>query len=93
MILHGNQRGGAKDLALHLMKDENETVQVVDVRGFVSRDVIGALTESYALSRATKCRQHLFSLSLNPPKGKSVSDQDFLEAAALAEELLIFTEN
>lgn len=88
MILHGNQRGGAKDLALHLMKDENETVQVVDVRGFISRDVMGALTESYAMSRATKCRQHLFSLSLNPPKGESVSDQDFLDATALAEQRL-----
>ncbi|MBO6553728.1 MAG: relaxase [Roseitalea sp.] len=88
MILHGNQRGGAKDLALHLMKDENETVQVVDVRGFISQDVMGALNESYAMSRATKCRQHLFSLSLNPPKGEIVSDQDFLDAAELAEERL-----
>jgi hypothetical protein len=30
----------------------------------------------------------LFSLSLNPPKGESVSDQDFLDAATLAEERL-----
>lgn len=28
MILNGNQRGGAKDLALHLMKEENEHVEV-----------------------------------------------------------------
>lgn len=88
MILHGNQRGGAKDLAVHLMKPENETVQVHDVRGFISTDVMGALTESYAMSRATKCRQHLFSMSLNPPKGKTVSDQDFVEAAELAEQRL-----
>lgn len=88
MILHGNQRGGSKDLALHLMKDENETVQVHDVRGFISRDVMGALTESYAMSRATKCRQHLFSMSLNPPKGEYVSDQGFVEAAELAEQRL-----
>ena len=27
MILVGNQRGGAKDLALHLMKDENELLE------------------------------------------------------------------
>lgn len=88
MILHGNQRGGAKNLALHLMKDENETVQVYDVRGFVSRDVLGALTESYALSRATKCKQHLFSLSLNPPKNNDVLDSDFVEAVELAEQRL-----
>ena len=28
MILVGSQRGGAKNLALHLMKDENEHVAV-----------------------------------------------------------------
>lgn len=88
MILHGNQRCGSKNLAVHLMKDENEHVEVHDVRGFISRDVMGALTESYALSRATKCKQHLYSLSLNPPKGKDVSDSDFVEAVELAEERL-----
>ncbi|MEW7006758.1 relaxase/mobilization nuclease domain-containing protein [Lentilitoribacter sp. EG35] len=88
MILHGNQRGGSKNLALHLMKDENEHVEVHDVRGFISRDVMGALTESYALSRATKCRQHLYSLSLNPPKDKDVTDEDFIEAVELAEQRL-----
>lgn len=92
MILHGNQRGGAKNLALHLMKDENETVQVFDVRGFISRDVMGALTESYALSRATKCRQHMYSLSLNPPKDKDVSDKHFMEAVELAEQRLGLSE-
>lgn len=88
MILHGNQRGGSKNLAVHIMKDENEHVEVHDVRGFISRDVMGALTESYALSRATKCRQHLYSLSLNPPKDKDVCDQDFVEAVELAEQRL-----
>ncbi len=88
MILHGNQRGGSKNLAVHLMKDENERVEIHDVRGFISQDVMGALTESYALSRATKCKQHLYSLSLNPPKGKDVSDIDFVEAVELVEQRL-----
>ncbi|MGH8547171.1 MAG: hypothetical protein ACRERU_00920 [Methylococcales bacterium] len=67
MILVGNQRGGAKDLALHLLKEENEHVEVHEVRGFASQNLAAALTESYAISRATKCRRYLFSLSLNPP--------------------------
>ena len=67
MILVGNQRGGAKDLALHLLKQENEHVEVHEVRGFASHNLTAALNEAYAISRATRCKQFLFSLSLNPP--------------------------
>ena len=69
MILVGNQRGGARDLAQHLMKSENERVEVAELRGFVADDLDGAFQETYAISRGTKCKQFLFSLSLNPPKG------------------------
>jgi hypothetical protein len=42
MILHGNARGGGRELAVHLMRtDENEHVQVHDVSGFMSDDVRG----------------------------------------------------
>ena len=69
MILKGSQRGGAKQLGLHLMKmDENDHVEVHEVRGFVSEDMAGALKEAYAVSRGTRCRQFLFSLSLSPPR-------------------------
>ena len=80
MILVGNQRGGAKDLARHLMKQDNEHVSVHKLRGFVADDLDGAFTESYAISRGTKCKQFLFSLSLNPPPDEEVSTADF-EAA------------
>ena len=63
MILVGNQRGGAKDLALHLMKDENERVQLHELRGFVADDLQGAFQESQAVSRGTRCQQHLYSLT------------------------------
>ena len=82
MILVGNQRGGAKDLALHLMKDENERVEVHEIRGFCSDTLMGAFNESYAMSRATKCKQHLFSLSLNPPKEAEVSNEEFEDAVS-----------
>ena len=85
MILVGNQRGGGKDLARHLMKDENEHVVVHEVRGFAAADLDGAFQESYAMSRATNCKQHLYSLSLNPPKEASVSVGDFEDAVGRAE--------
>lgn len=88
MILVGNQRGNAKNLALHLLKDENERVEVHDLRGFCSDNLVSALNESYAMSRATKCKQHLFSLSLNPPKGEDVSNQGFEDAISRVEKKL-----
>ena len=88
MILVGNQRGGAKNLALHLLKEENERVDVDEIRGFATEDLVSAFRESYALSRATRCKQHLYSLSLNPPKGENVSDATFKAAIEKAENAL-----
>lgn len=88
MILVGNQRGGARDLAQHLIKHENERVEVAELRGFVSDNLDGAFQESYAISRGTKCKQYLFSMSFNPPKGAEVSDDDFKTAIETAENKL-----
>lgn len=91
MILNGNQRGGAKDLALHLMKTENERVELHELRGFMSHDLMGALSEMQAISRGTRCKQFMYSLSLNPPKGKNVSVAYFERAIAQAEARLGLT--
>lgn len=88
MILKGNQRGGAKDLALHLMKDENEHVELYELRGFASENLIGSLNEAYAVSRGTRCKQFLFSLSLNPPPQENVKTEDFVSAIENVEESL-----
>lgn len=85
MILVGNQRGNAKNLAFHLLKQENERVEVHEMRGFCSDNLVSAFNESYAMSRATKCKQHLFSLSLNPPKDAEVSNEQFEDAIGRVE--------
>ena len=92
MILHGNQRGGARDLAIHLMKPENEHIEIHSLRGFACEDLMGALQESEALAAGTRCRQHLFSMSFNPPPGRDVSTEDFEWAVAQAEEKLGLTD-
>ncbi len=81
MILKGSQRGGANQLAAHLLKtEENEHVEVHEVRGFVSDNLSGALKEAYAVSRGTKCKQFLFSVSLNPPERERVGLDVFIAA-------------
>ncbi|SER80229.1 Relaxase/Mobilisation nuclease domain-containing protein [Nitrosomonas sp. Nm51] len=49
---------------------------------------MAALNEAYAISKATRCKQFLFSLSLNPPKDENVSTQIFEKAVEQAEERL-----
>ena len=88
MILKGNQRGGAKDLALHLMKEENEHIELHELRGFASDDLMGALNEAYAVSRGTRCKKFLYSLSLNPPPQENVRTRDFETAIERVEEKL-----
>jgi len=88
MLFVGNQRGGAKNLAAHLLSPENDHVEVHEVRGFASETVLGAFNEAYALSRGTRCKQFLFSLSVNPPPKEQPSTEDFEDAIEKAEERL-----
>lgn len=83
MILKGSQRAGGKQLALHLMRlDENDHIEVHEIRGFVANNVVNALREAYAVSRGTRCKQFLFSLSLSPPPTASVPVAAFEKAIA-----------
>jgi len=87
MILKASQRGGAKELAVHLLRtDENEHVELHEVRGFVSDDLTEALKEAQAISQGTRCKQFLFSVSLNPPEDQNVKIETFENAIDRIEE-------
>jgi Relaxase/Mobilisation nuclease domain len=89
MILKGSQRGGAKQLAVHLLNNrDNDHVEVHSVSGFVGHDVTDAFMEMYAVSRATNATKFMFSLSLSPPKGETVMIEDFENAVEQAAERL-----
>ncbi len=80
MILKASQRGSGQDLAVHLMRvDDNEHVELHELRGFASDDLKGAFKEAEAISRGTRCRQYLFSLSLSPPEREAVGVDQFDE--------------
>ncbi|GAB5512240.1 MAG: hypothetical protein Rhims3KO_36410 [Hyphomicrobiales bacterium] len=94
MILKGSQRGGAMQLARHLMSaEENEHVEVYELRGFASdKSLSSALQEVVAISKGTSCQQMVFSLSVNPPIGEAVSIADFEAAIDRAEQTLGLSE-
>jgi len=89
VILKGSQRSGSSQLAFHLLKTEdNEHVELHEVRGFIAEDLKGALHEAYAQSRGTRCKQFMFSLSLNPPQDASVPIEVFDKSLSRIEEKL-----
>lgn len=88
MILVGNSRGNGQNLAHHLMSPENERVDVHSIDGFASDDLHGAFKEAEAVSRGTRCKKYLFSLSLSPPPDETVETSVFEDAIMRAEDRL-----
>jgi hypothetical protein len=86
MILKGAQRSGTRQLATHLLNDrDNDHVTVHELRGFLAQDLFGAMAETQAISKGTRCEQPIFSLSLNPPKDADAPIEVLTEAADRAE--------
>jgi len=89
MIIKASQRSGAAQLAAHLTNvTDNDHVTVLELRGFIADDLQGAFAEAHAVSKATRCKQYLFSMSLNPPETVAANEQDFIDAAERAEQKL-----
>ena len=88
MLFVGSSRGGGRQLAKHLMKEENDHVELFELRGFAGDTLDEAFRESYAISRGTKCQKYLFSLSLNPPQNESVPVEAFEDAIERVEKKL-----
>ena len=82
MILKGSQRSHGRKLAQHLLNDvDNDFVEVHQVSGFLSDDMMGALMEIENIAKGTRCKQPYFSVSLNPPDDASVTLEMFEDAA------------
>lgn len=87
MILKASQRGAAMQLGRHLLNTaDNEHVEIAEVRGFLADDVFGAMKEAQGVAAGTRCRQHLFSVSLSPPETEAVGVDAFTRAIDQIEE-------
>ncbi len=89
MVIVGSERGSASELAAHLLndKDGNEHISIHSIEGFISDDLEGAFEESYAISRGSRCKNHLFSVSFNPPANEYVSIETFEDAIQRVEDI------
>jgi len=78
MIIKASQRGCGAALAAHLMNGhDNEHVEIHRIQGFMGETIHEAFEEIEALSKATRCQQYLFSVSLSPPPDQKASTKIF----------------
>lgn len=82
MIIKASERGGWRELARHLLNEQdNDIVEIDSLDGFIAGDVEGAFQEIYATSRATNCRNYMVSISLSPPAKATLDKGAFRDAA------------
>lgn len=84
MILKAKERGDGGQLARYLLAmRDNEHVELHEVSGFVSDELLEAFHEADAIAKGTRCKNYLFSMSLNPPEGAYVETEVFEKTADL----------
>lgn len=89
MIIKANPRGFGRELARHLLNGhDNEIVEAHAINGFASDNINDAFREVEAISRGTRCRQYLFSVSLSPPPDVDVSTETFEDTIARISETM-----
>ena len=90
MIPKASQRAGGQDLATHLLNAlDNEFIEVGEVRGAIADDLHGAFAEWEVLADGlTRCREYLYSLSINPAPGQELTREQYLDYAARVEKKL-----
>ncbi len=81
MILKAKERGDGAQLARYLLTmRDNDHVELHELRGFVSDDLAGAFQEADAIALGTRSKNHLFSISLNPPQNADADIEAFEQA-------------
>lgn len=87
MNLKASQRAGGSDLPTHLLNSfDNDEVELIEVRGTVSADLFGFVSETEAMASGTKCEKPFYSLSISPPIPLT-PDQYRTSIAAIEQEL------
>lgn len=91
MIIKGKIRANGKQLGSYLLTPgENERINVVEVRGTISENVVGACEEMEAVAVCTKAQKPLYHASINTPASERMTEAQRLIAVDRLEKELGF---
>ena len=92
MVIKGGSRGGAGELAGHLLRaDTNERVEVTELTGVAADTLRGALSDMAAIACPTRCSKPLYHASINTGPGEILTRQQKAHAIATLEKRLGLT--
>lgn len=81
MIISGGPRCNWRFFAKHLMKtEENERVNIAEIRGLAGETTIDALREMDALARGTRCKNFFYHANINPRDNEELSPEQWDQA-------------
>lgn len=73
MICKGGKRSGGASLATHLLKNDNERIVIVEVKGTATQDLSEALKDMELASKITKAQTGLYHAQINPAKDEAMT--------------------
>jgi hypothetical protein len=92
MIIKGKSITGPEALGPYLQSAEvNERVVVLEIRGTVAQDLIGALIEMDAYAEGTRCQKPLYHAKINPEPPYRLTLEQCMEAIDALEQKLGLT--
>lgn len=92
MIVSGGSRSNWRFFSKHLMKtEENERVQVVEIRGLAADDIREAFREMDALASGTRCKSFFYHANINPRADETLSPEQWEQAIDVLEAELCLT--
>jgi hypothetical protein len=92
MIIKGKSITGPEALGPYLGNAEkNERVQLIEIRGTIAQDIVGALIEMDAYAEGTRCLKPLYHAKLNPEPPHTLTPEQRAEAIDFLEEKLGLT--
>lgn len=92
MIIKGKSVAGAKRLAVHLTrKDQNERIEIKEISGLAADNLPDALHEMEALGAGTRAEKTLYHASINTPAHERLTDGQRDQAITALEKKLGLT--
>lgn len=89
MIIKGGSRGAGVALGRYLQSvGANERVTVLEIKGTVAQDIIGALKEMEAYAEGTKCEKSFYHAQVNPEPPYRLTPEQVFESIDLLEKEL-----
>jgi hypothetical protein len=93
MIINGGSRSNGGFFTRHLMRaDENERVNVTEIRGLAAQDVRGAFREMKAVASGTKAKNYFYHANINPRESETLTAEQWNQAVDTLERSLGLTD-